>query len=269
MKSGLLKFGFACAALSVAVMATSASAAVTYMRSTTGAPWGQTTNEAAMDAAFGAGNWSDLRYETVNSATLFSAANTFIFMEGGDRNADELEAFLGANGAAISAWVNAGGSLFVNAAPNEGDGMSYGFGVSLNYPDFRCAVHAANAAHPIFSGLGTTNFTGSCFEHATVSGAGLTGLILQDDDNGMVLAEMGVGSGHLLVGGMTTTNFHGPQPAAFSLRVNILEYAASQACLRGNCGNDVPEPGTLLLMGAGVLALAARRRKAAVVTEAA
>lgn len=258
------KLGWLVSVAAGCLMSTAAMADIAYMRSTVGAPWGQSTNEAAMDAAFGAGNWSDLRYETVNVATLFSATNTFIFMEGGDTNADELEAFLAANGAAVSAWVNAGGSLFINSAPNEGNGMSYGFGVSLNYPDFDCNVHAANVAHPIFNGLGTTNFSGSCFEHATVSGGGLTGLILQDGDNGMVLGEVDVGAGHLLAGGMTTTNFHSPGADAFNLRVNILQYAAGQACGDGQCA--VPEPGTIVLLGTGALALALRRRKPTVVT---
>ena len=48
----------------------SADAAVGYVRSTDGAPWGANTNEQAMDLAFGPAAWDDLRYETVDAAVL-------------------------------------------------------------------------------------------------------------------------------------------------------------------------------------------------------
>lgn len=242
------------AVLSVSV---SSFAAPVYLRSTVGAPWGQSTNEAAMDVVFGAGNWTDGRYETVNTATLFSAGTNFIFMEGGDSNADELEAFLGANGAAISGWVNAGGRLLLNAAPNEGNGMSFGFGVSLNYPDFgagNCASHAVNPANPIFSGI-ATNYTGNSFCHATVSGGGLSAIIADDSDNDTVLGEMAIGSGLALFGGMTTTNFHSPQPDATTLREHIIAYAVNGAV------NRVPVPGVLALCGIGFLGILISRRR--------
>ncbi len=121
------------AGLISSIIIQSASATPVYMRSTVGAPWGQNTNETAMDTVFGNGNWDDLRYETVNVASLFSASNEFIFMEGGDNNADELETFLTTNLVAMQDWVSAGGRLFINAAPNEGDGMDFGFGITLNF----------------------------------------------------------------------------------------------------------------------------------------
>ncbi|WP_158219691.1 PEP-CTERM sorting domain-containing protein [Ideonella sp. A 288] len=255
MSLSFLKCSLVSGVIGAALFAGQVSAAPVYLRSNTGQPWGVNTNETAMNAAFGAGVWSDLRYETANVATLFSAANRFIFMEGGDTNADELEAFLGANGALIAAWVNGGGSLFVNAAPNEGDGMNYGFGVTLSYPDFDgCdTATAVNAAHPIFSGVATA-YTGSSFCHANVFGAGLTSLI-NDGSGESTLAEMAVGAGHVMFGGMTTTNFQDPEADAFNLRVNILEYGAAQA------GQVVPEPNTALLVAAAALAFAGRRRQ--------
>lgn len=71
-------------ALSLALVFTAgqALADTVYMRSNVGAPWGQNTNEQAMDQVFGAGNWDDLRYETGNVAAIFSGANEFVFMEG-------------------------------------------------------------------------------------------------------------------------------------------------------------------------------------------
>ena len=41
--------------------------------------------------------------------------------------AAELETFLTANITLIENWVASGGKLLLNAAPNEGDGMSFGF----------------------------------------------------------------------------------------------------------------------------------------------
>lgn len=201
-----------------------------YLRSTVGAPWEVSTNEGAMDAVFGPGNWADLRYETVDTGTLFSPDTLFIFMEGGDNNANALEAFLDANISRIEAWVTEGGRLLVNAAPNEGDGMSFGFGVDLAYPDFAGAglASADDPSHPILTGPFTpvaTAYTGNFFSHATVSGEGITSLLSNGAGN-TVLAEGDFGLGLVLFGGMTTTNFHQPQPEAANLRANIISYTA-------------------------------------------
>jgi hypothetical protein len=218
------------------------SGGVVYMRSTVGAPWGVNTNELAMNDVFGAGNWQDLRYETANAATVFSAANSLIFMEGSDSNANEMEAFINANIGLIQAWVNNGGRLFMNAAPNEGDGMSYGFGgTSLVYTggtfSASASASAGQSAHPIFNGPFTpagTAYTGNWFGHATISCTGCTNLI-DGSAPGVVLAEKLWGSGIVLFGGMTTTNWHAPQPNAHNLRRNILAYLGNVA-LTSPCG---------------------------------
>ncbi len=255
--------GMVCLA-AFACLAPNADAGVIYMRSTVGPPWGETTNEQAMDAAFGVGGWDDLRYETATPAAVFSAANSFAFLEGGDNNANELEAFLVANLGTIEGWVAGGGSLFVNAAPNEGDGMSYGFGgVNLTNGDFSTdPVSAVNPAHPIFVGPNATltSFDGSFFAHASVSGPGLTALMT--DSLGKVhLAEKSFGMGHAIFGGMTTTNFHDPEAEALNLRTNLLIYGAGAA----NQNPVVPEPTSFAVFGIAALGLVGggrRRRKA-------
>ena len=55
--------------LTAKALFTDSATTVAYLRSVVGRPWSVTTNEAAMDQVFGAGNWLDLRYETVNAGT--------------------------------------------------------------------------------------------------------------------------------------------------------------------------------------------------------
>jgi uncharacterized repeat protein (TIGR01451 family) len=200
-----------------------------YLRSTAGAPWGSTANETAMNRVFGTNSWQDLRYETVNPAGLFTPATRFIFMEGSDADALELQAFLTANISTIQNWVSAGGRLFLNAAPNEGTGMSFGFGVTLLYPEYTPIGTAADPLHLIFQGPFTpigVSWSGNSFGHGTVSGTGLTALITNNATGHIVLGQKLYGSGLVLFGGMTTDNYHSPQPQGSNLRANILDYTA-------------------------------------------
>lgn len=235
-------------------------AAVIYMRSSSGQPWGQNTNESAMDAVFGSGRWSDLRYDTSTPSSVFSSSNTFAFLEGSDFAADELEGYLDSNISTIESWVNAGGRLFINAAPNQGDGMSLGFGgVNLVYAGlyFSNNVIAVNPSHPIFTGpfSTSTSFSGNSFAHAQITGGGLNPMIVDStDSNIVVLAEKRFGLGYVIFGGMTTTNWHNPSIEALNLRANILNYGAT-----------VPEPSSLTLFGIGTcvagIRTAHRRRR--------
>lgn len=257
-----IQLAVACVAVLIAT-AGQVQAGIIYMRSTVEQPWGVSTNEQAMNAVFGSGGWQDLRYETANPLSVFSSSNSLAFLEGSSLSANELEIFLNSNISTIESWVAAGGSLFLNAAPNEGDGMSFGFGgVSLVYGFSQNPVSAVNSSHPIFIGpfSTATSFSGRYFAHATVNSPGLTPLI-DDATNSVFLAEKDFGLGHVIFGGMTTTNFHWPQPAAFNLRANILDYGAAQA----NQVSAVPEPSSLAVFGIGACVAAGgsalRRRR--------
>lgn len=209
-----------------------------YSNTTGGEPWFTTTNTTAMTAAFGAEgtSWTRSYFETVDVATAFGPDNCFVFIDGSDSHAAECETFLTANMAAIEAWVSAGGKLLLNSAPNEGDGMSFGFGgTSLVYDGGSGSVQAFDAGHPIFAGPFTpvgTAWTGSNFSHARITGTGIATVINETATTDITLGEKVWGSGIVMFGGMTTNNFHSPATEAANLRANILVYLS---CLEGLC----------------------------------
>ncbi|MFI5172229.1 MAG: GEVED domain-containing protein [Chitinophagales bacterium] len=204
-------------------------------------PWGTISNTTALNLAFGPEglNWQRNYFETVVPAILFSELNCFIFLEGSDAHASELESFLIANLPLIESWVNSGGHLLINSAPNEGDGMNLGFGgTQLIYDGGAGAVTAADPGHPIFSGPFTPagiNYTGSNFSHARIAGPGLTSVIIETGTTDITLGQKVWGTGTVMFGGMTTNNFHDPDPNAANLRANIFSYLAQ-------C-DDVCDPG--------------------------
>lgn len=212
-----------------------------YMLSNTtgGEPWFTTNNSTAMTTVFGAEGtgWNKMYYETAPAATVFTADNCFVFMEGSDGHALELEAYLTANMAVIESWVSSGGKLLLNAAPNEGDGMSFGFGgTSLVYSYFTSTANGVGG-HPIFSGPYTpagTTYTGTSFGHARITGTGLTNVMVDAAaPSNVVLAEKTWGGGIVMFGGMTTDNWHDPDPNAANLRANIFSYlscAVEEGC---------------------------------------
>jgi len=209
-----------------------------FVRSSAGDPFGSIDDEAAMNTALFGANWQTQYYETASPAALFSPAFKFIFMEGSEVDAGGMAGFLTTNLAAISSWVSAGGSLFINAAPAVSGnlfsiGVSniyLGFGVTLN-PDLNSQAIAAAPTHPIFNGpylpVGAT-FTGNYFSQASLSGTGLTVLLTNSLGN-VSLGEMASGLGHVLFGGMSVPHLHSPQPQATSLLANILAYGAAEA----------------------------------------
>jgi len=201
-----------------------------YSNSTGGQPWFTVSNSVAMDQAFSVGGWSTAYYETLDPISVFSDATGFVFLEGSDSHANELETFLGANMTLIEDWVSAGGRLLLNSAPNEGDGMSFGFGgTNLIYDGGSSIVTAADPAHPVFNIPFTpvgTDFTGSNFSHARITGTDIFNIILETGSTDITLGEKPWGAGLVLFGGMTTNNFHSPILEAANLRANILAYAS-------------------------------------------
>jgi hypothetical protein len=202
-----------------------------YLRSSSGEPWGTTDSDTAMNRVFGTNHWQDLRYDSVNPMSLFTPATHFVYMEGSEYNWHDMIAFLNGNRNLIEGWVNDGGYLFVNAAPNEGTGGLIVFDTQIyrtNQGPLSTTGTAVNPANPIFNGPFTpvgTSWTGNFFAHALVVGDGSLYPLI-NGVAGPVLGELWPGLGHVMVGAMTEPTFHNPQPQAFNLRANILAYAA-------------------------------------------
>ena len=145
------------------VLASSLANGAAYIRGAT-APWGVSTNEAAMDQIFGAGSWDDLRMAD-GAAPFTSGGHEFIFLEGGDDTAIELANYLDAHRAAIENFVANGGALLLNSAPNEGGDIDFGFGgVTLLDGPNSDEVVEVDPSHPVFNGPLTpvqTTYTGT------------------------------------------------------------------------------------------------------------
>jgi hypothetical protein len=205
-----------------------------YMRSDVDAPWGQSTNEDAMDNVFNAGGWTTQYYETADPNSLFITNTQFIFMEGGDSSYLPFASFLSANLNSLTTWLNNGGRLLIMSAPNDplnGASVTLPLSIQLNSDSFYGS--AANSAYandttmPIFNGPFSTAyyFTGDFFSHGYFIGANVDA-IMQSNLNQVVLGQAQVQQGLMVFGGMTTDNFQLPQPAAHSLLENIIYYTA-------------------------------------------
>ncbi len=204
---------------------------VYYIRRTPPEPWTWApilnTNISDMENMCPDKPFSDAYYSTADPAVVFSPTTLFVFMEGGDDHAIPMKNFIDDNITIIEDWVNNGGAIFMNAAPNYGGDIDCGFGgVTINYPVYSWVGDAIDPTHPIFNGPFTPvglSWSGTYFAHSSVSGGGVSDIIM--GDLGSVLSEKAWGAGYVLVGGMTTTGWHTPSPECFNVRMNMFRYA--------------------------------------------
>ncbi len=203
-------------------------------------PFNTVSNDMHLDAVFGVGGWNTAFFETVDIDVLFGPGTCFVYLDGSDLHADELELFLNTHITQIQNWVSSGGHLLINSAPNEGDGMSLGFGGTLlYYPWETYDILASDPLQPVWFGPYSpvsTSMSGTPFGKANIIGTALTPIIYDAlNPDKIILAEKYWGAGLVIFGAMTPTDFHSPTPQVENLRKNLFSYLA--ICTISN--NDV------------------------------
>ena len=206
-----------------------------FVHAAIGVPYNHGNYVNEMTAALGQ-NWHQFTYETLNPLQLFSDTYSYIYLEGSDNNANELEAFMADNQTLVENWVALGNVLFINAGPNEGGGMNLGFGgvqIVIGAHD-TAYVRAPNL--PFFSGPRIPTSTGPKLagypfsKAAVICPPGMDTTRVLASRNGtdlLVLANWPNGNGlhgKVLFGGMNLTGFHTPGPETYSFKINIHNY---------------------------------------------
>lgn len=212
-------------------------------------PWGQNTEDQAMDLAFGAGSW-----DKINGfdASQLTAGYDFIYLDGGDGASTNFNAFVNNNLAAIQTYVSGGGHIMLNAGRWDQPTLDLGSGITLNQGfSSNGSLTADGLAAGLNSGGAGTSWTGNYFSHDAVTGL----------DTCYVTGDAGCAfgsKGNMFVGGQTAPYFQ--SGGALQLRANELTLVAA-----GGQG-AVPEPASwaLMLVGFGAVggAMRARRRMA-------
>lgn len=197
----------------------------------TSEPWSVPSNIEDMNQAFGTDGWDRLNFDTAVSSGIFTPNKyKFLFVDGGDGQTAPFESFVNTNRSQLESWVSTGGSLFLNAARWGSGNFNLGFGATL-ISGASATGNAALPGHAIFNGPHAptgSSWTGNGFSHDYVMGTGFTTLVT-DSSNRPVLMEKDVGTGQVMLGGMTSSYFHSPKPNASYLRSNIFVYGLSQA----------------------------------------
>jgi len=251
--SACLTAGFASLVM-VAASQPAAAAPVLVSQSAWGYDFGENMNNV-----FGAGNYDYYTsYGSASAASVFSAANHFVFLEGGDGETVDLIDYLTANSAAILSWVDAGGRLLLQAATNQGVDVALN-GVTIQYTgdshNNNCGTLTATGALAFTFYPTPTAQCGSSLGHSDVLGSGLTNFMIGDDTDNPIIAGAAYGAGYIMYSGLTASMFHFSGP---SLEDNLIAFTAGDAVPP----SPAPAPGALALIGLGLFGLGALRRRA-------
>lgn len=230
-------------------------------------PWAitgynETTN---FDQVFGPGNYTATSYASADASSIFTAANTFVMLEGGGQTAQTFANYLNTNSAVISSWVNLGGHLLIQSASQipgwpgvSTSPVTFGPGTISGPVVFSELVTTGNltpagiAAFSYYTPLSGYQ-TGGPLATDFITGSGLTLFMTDDATSKAIIAGTHYGAGYVMYSGL---NISAP---AFQyldngrLTDNLIKYTSA-----------VPEPSTDLLMffgGLGILYIGYIKRR--------
>jgi PEP-CTERM motif len=250
------------ASIALLTVTAPATAGIVYMTGNND-PWNQSSEDSAMDKAFGAGNWTKINGFTTSALT----GSSFVYIDGGADTSADFNSFVSSNLAALESYVTAGGSLVLNAARwnfNPGT-LNTVFGSTITGDDNYSAASgiadltAAGAAAGLGANGAGSSWTGSYFSHDVVSG----GTCMVSGSAGCAFTVGTAGAGSWGVGGQTAPAFQ--STGGLELRANELQLVASGGT--GGIG-AVPEPASwaMMIAGFGLVGASARRRRGVLAT---
>lgn len=224
----------------------------------------------ALDSVFGAGNYNSIgSYSGIDTSSVFSAANSFVFLDGGASTDTNLSSFLASSGTAILNWVSNGGSLFIQSG---GWSESIAFGpatISWSPSGLNIFGEMTAAGVNAFSpyGLIAGSYLGFPLATTTIIGTGLTNFLdgIELDDGfggtaggGSIMAGLQYGSGYIMYSGLFDTDPNMAINDAAPLLASAVAYTADQG---GQ--TNIPEPISLALLGVALCGIGwtVRKRK--------